>query len=112
MMDGGFSRPDVNLQKEMMFSHNIVQLFQKHKVPHPSFDQLTVDLDQNTFWIALSVLRGGYRPRSLTVEINRNFAWSDSYATLDMLDEMSFVRDACEAGCDLNTGPMIGEYQE
>jgi hypothetical protein len=30
-MDGGNSRPDINLQQEMIFSHNIVQLFIKHK---------------------------------------------------------------------------------
>jgi hypothetical protein len=95
MMDGGNSRPEINLQQEMMFSNNIVQLFKKHKVPHPGFDHLTVDLDQNTFWIALAVLRGGYKPRSLTVEINRNFAWHDSYATVDMPQEMAFILDGC-----------------
>jgi hypothetical protein len=95
MMDGGNSRPEINLQQEMMFSHNIVQLFKKHKVPHPGFDHLTVDLDQNTFWIALAVLRGGFKPRSLTVEINRNFAWHDSYATVDMPQEMAFIPDGC-----------------
>lgn len=88
LMDGGHSRPEINLQKEMMYSHNIASLFSKHSVPSPSFDHLTVDLDQNTFWVALEVLRAGYRPRSLAVEINRNLAWGDSYATVDMLEEM------------------------
>jgi hypothetical protein len=104
MMDGGHSKPDINLQQEMMFSHNIVQLFNKHKVPHPGFDHLTVDLDQNTFWIALEVLRAGYRPRSLTVEMNRNFAWSDSYATVDMPDQMWLSEDACDVVCDKPPG--------
>ncbi|KAF6252969.1 hypothetical protein COO60DRAFT_478397 [Scenedesmus sp. NREL 46B-D3] len=99
MMDGSNSRPEINLQQEMMFSHNIVQLFQKHKVPHPGFDHLTVDIDQNTFWVALEVLRAGYRPRSLAAEMNRNLAWSDSYATIDMPEEMAFFRDACGNGC-------------
>jgi hypothetical protein len=104
MMDGGNSRPEINLQQVMMFSHNIAQLFKKHKVPHPGFDHLTVDLDQNTFWIALAVMRGSYRPRSLAVEINRNFAWHDSYATVDMPQEMAFTAD----GCATLTGEACG----
>jgi hypothetical protein len=111
MMDGGFFIPKVNLQREFVYSWNIMQPFQKHKVPHPSFDHLTVDLDQNTFGVALAVLRGGYRPRSLTVDFNRNFAWSDpGYAVLDMTDEMWLYPDACEAGC--SAPPVVGEQQQ
>jgi hypothetical protein len=99
MMDGGHSKPEINLQQEMMFSHNIVQLFKKHKVPLAGFDHLTVDIDQNTFWVALEVLRAGYRPRSLAAEMNRNLAWNDSFATIDMPEEMAFFHDACGNGC-------------
>eukprot|EP00882_Tetradesmus_deserticola_P010799 GHRQ01011408.1.p1 GENE.GHRQ01011408.1~~GHRQ01011408.1.p1 ORF type:complete len:269 (+),score=24.59 GHRQ01011408.1:189-995(+) len=99
MMDGSNSRPEVNLQNETISSHNIVQLFSKYKVRHPRFDHLTVDIDQNTYWVALAVLRAGYRPRSLAVEFNRNLAWRDSYATIDMPQEMAFHRDTCEFGC-------------
>ncbi|WIA39968.1 hypothetical protein OEZ86_013398 [Tetradesmus obliquus] len=98
MMDGGNSKPKINLHQEMMFSHNIAALFIEHKVPHPGFDHLTVDIDQNTFWVALEVLRAGYRPRSLAVEMNRNLGWADSYATIDMPEEMAFFRE-CPHGC-------------
>lgn len=37
------------------------------------FDHMTVDLDINTFWVAQAALVAGYRPRSLIIEINRNF---------------------------------------
>lgn len=104
-MDGGNYRPEINLQKEFIYSFNIVQLFQKHKVPYPVIDHATVDLDQNTFWVALAMLRGGYRPRSLTVEFNRNFPITDSYATVDVPEEMNFVPDACEKGC---AAPPLG----
>lgn len=85
-MDGSNYRPEVNLQKEFIYSRNIVQLFEKYNVPHPSFDQLTVDVDLNNFWVVLAVLRGGYRPRSLTVEYNRNLAWHDEYSTVEFPD--------------------------
>ncbi|WIA15842.1 hypothetical protein OEZ85_012597 [Tetradesmus obliquus] len=98
MMDGSNSRPEINQQQEMMFSHNIAALFKKYNVPRPGFDHMTVDLDQNTFWVALEVLRGGYRPRSLAVEINRNLAWKDSYATVDMPEEMWASRGDCYYG--------------
>lgn len=98
MMDGSNNRPEINLQQELMYSHNIVQLFKKYSVPHPKFDHMTVDLDQNTFWVALSVMRAGYRPRSLTVEINRNFARGDSYAVIDMPQEMWSSAGDCYFG--------------
>lgn len=66
---------------------------------------LHADLDQNTFWIAQSVLHAGYRPRSLTVEFNRNFAWKDSYAALDMPNERWSTKDAVGCpGCQTGTG--------
>jgi hypothetical protein len=115
MMDGGHSKPELNLQQEMMFSSNIVQLFKKHKVPHPGFDHLTVDIDQNTFWVALEVMLAGYRPRSLAVEMNRNLAWADSFATIDMPEEMAFFRE-CVWGCfqlprKAETGGLLSELQ-
>jgi hypothetical protein len=88
MMDGSNYRPEINLQKEFIFSHNIVQLFEKYNVSKPYFDQLTVDIDMNNFWAALAVLRGGYRPRSFTVEFNRNLDWNQEYATVDFPNDM------------------------
>jgi hypothetical protein len=97
LMDGSNENPSINLHKERIFSHNVAGLLKKYNVPMPVFDQLTVDLDQNTFWLVHSVLSSGYRPRSLTVEFNRNFAWNDSYVTIDMPDEMAFTNDAQSA---------------
>lgn len=47
---------------------------------------MTVDLDLNTFWPAQAVLAAGYRPRTIAVEINRNFNdhLSQSYATINL----------------------------
>ena len=35
-------------------------------------DQLTLDIDLNSFWVLREILQANYRPRSLTVEFNRN----------------------------------------
>jgi hypothetical protein len=93
MMDGGYSNPALNLQQELIYASNIVQLFEKHKVPHPArgptFDHFTVDIDVNSFGVAWKVLQAGYRPRSLAVEFNRNFAWNDpGYSVPDLPDEV------------------------
>lgn len=113
LMDGGNYKPEINLQKEFIYSHNIVDLFKKYKVPTAPFDQATLDIDQNTFWVAQEVLRAGYRPRSLTIEFNRNFAWHDSYATVDMPDEMAFTEDAvtCKYGCYSPPGEVSSTVQ-
>jgi len=82
MMDGGFEDTSINLHNEFIYANNIVALFVKYGVPE-RFDHLTVDVDLITFWLARQVLAGGYRPRTLTVEFNRNFrTLSDSYSTL------------------------------
>lgn len=40
-MDGSHSDAAINLHTEFMRSDNIVSLFKKYDVPHPSFDHLT-----------------------------------------------------------------------
>jgi hypothetical protein len=86
LLDGGHDNPSINLNREMIFADNIVSLFQKYKVPHPLLDHLTVDLDLNTFYPMQALLAAGYRPRTITVEINRNFDMplSQSYVTLNL----------------------------
>lgn len=78
LMDGGNENPLINLHQEFFTAENIVGLFAQYSVPR-HFDHLTVDIDQNTFWVLHSVLLAGYRPRSLVVEINRNFHPLDSF---------------------------------
>eukprot|EP00775_Hariotina_reticulata_P005665 gene5665-5902_t len=88
LMDGGFENSTINLHREMIYAENIVSLFQKYRVPHPSFDLLTVDIDLNTAYLLRAVLAGGYRPRMMVVEYNRNFAPDDSYVTAYTPDEV------------------------
>lgn len=83
LMDGFHDNPSINLHKEYMRADNIVELFQKYEVPFPHFDQLTVDIDMNTPWVLRAILAGGYRPRSVTVEYNRNFHSNDSYMVIN-----------------------------
>jgi hypothetical protein len=71
VIDGNFSNPSINLVQEYMTSDNIFDIFRKYEVPR-SFDHLTVDLDFSTWWVLQAVLKGGHRPRSITVEFNRN----------------------------------------
>ena len=33
LMDGGYSNPSINLQKEFIMAENIEELFRKHSVP-------------------------------------------------------------------------------
>jgi hypothetical protein len=78
MMDGGNQNDTINLQKEFFTAENIADLFGKYSVAR-HFDHLTIDIDQNTFWVLHSVLIAGFRPRSITAEINRNLYLLDSF---------------------------------
>lgn len=77
MMDGGFFRPEINLQQEFFNAEGIAWQFNKHSVPQ-RFDHLTIDIDQNTFWVLHAILIAGFRPRLIVAEINRNFHFNDT----------------------------------
>jgi hypothetical protein len=85
----------------MIFKHNVVQLFQKYDVPFPEFDHLTVDIDMNTFHLAREVLAAGYRPRSLIMEINRNFNPKDDAPYTTVYSPMNMWRGNCYFGASL-----------
>jgi len=59
-------------------------------------DQLTVDIDMNTFWVLREILQAGYRPRSLTVEFNRNLGPDLSFAAVYMPKENWQIDDVSE----------------
>ena len=72
LMDGSNQNDAINLQQEFFMAENVADHFAKYSVPR-HFDHLTLDIDQNTFWVLHSILLAGFRPRSMVVEINRNF---------------------------------------
>ena len=60
-----------NIVKAWITHENIVSLFAKYQVP-VSFDFLSIDIDFKDYWILQSILKGGYRPRVICAEVNRN----------------------------------------
>lgn len=72
-MDGGFENPERFLHKEFITPLNIVNLFQKHKVPN-TFDLLSVDTDMLDYYILENIFKAKYRPRVVIVEVNSKIA--------------------------------------
>lgn len=71
LLDGEHENPDINLHKEFITPANIVQLFDKYGVPREP-DYVSIDVDSIDLWIMKSLVKGGYRPRVMTVEYNIN----------------------------------------
>eukprot|EP01001_Neometanema_parovale_P007908 NODE_4193_length_1102_cov_81.683350_g3995_i0.p2 GENE.NODE_4193_length_1102_cov_81.683350_g3995_i0~~NODE_4193_length_1102_cov_81.683350_g3995_i0.p2 ORF type:complete len:197 (+),score=18.53 NODE_4193_length_1102_cov_81.683350_g3995_i0:504-1094(+) len=71
-MDGGHVNHTINLHKEMITEHNVVDLFEKYNVPSNP-DLVTIDVDSLDAWITRRLLNSTYRPRVLMVEYNPNF---------------------------------------
>ena len=71
LLDGGHENPAINLHREVISPDNIVQLFDKYGVP-PEPDYVSIDVDSVDVWIMKSLVKGGYRPRVMTVEYNIN----------------------------------------
>ena len=71
LMDGGHENATINLHKEMISIDNIVELFEKYKVPQEP-DYVSVDLDSCDIWV-MKKIATAYRPRVMTIEYNSNF---------------------------------------
>lgn len=77
-MDGGFENDQINLQQEFITERNILDLFDKYKVPR-RFDVLSLDTDMFDLWILIRLLRDGeYRPRIIVAETNPTLCVANS----------------------------------
>ena len=70
LMDGGHSNPAINLHKEFITASGVCGLFEKYKVPRPSIDLLSVDIDFFDLHVLKRILECGYEPRVLIAEYN------------------------------------------
>ncbi|KAI9361225.1 hypothetical protein DFJ73DRAFT_814463 [Zopfochytrium polystomum] len=79
LMDGSGKTGDSRVIRNHFLRHdNIVELFRLYKVPM-QFDYLSVDIDRNDYYVAKAIFEAGYRPRFLSLEVNRNFELQESY---------------------------------
>ena len=69
LMDGSNENLNINLHKETILHSNIIELFEKHKVPK-EFDLFSEDTDYGDFWIVEKVLEV-YKPKIVIHEINQ-----------------------------------------
>ncbi len=83
-----------------------MSLFEEHKVPK-TFDLLSVDLDRNDFYVARSIMKAGYRPRVLIVEMNRSFGPKDPLSTLTCIKD-NIVAVVYEANTQWKGEPYSG----
>ena len=60
-----------DVHQERITAENVAEIFAKYAVP-AEFDLLSLDVDGNDFWILRALLRAGYRPRVMCVEVNAN----------------------------------------
>ncbi len=74
IMDGGHpENEELNVRTEFITSHNIIQLFKKHKVPKV-IDYISIDIDSTDLWVFRKILRSPhFKPRLVSVEYNVNF---------------------------------------
>lgn len=82
LLDSEFESPSINLHKHMIYSTNIVELFEKYLVPKEP-DYLSIDIDSFDWFVANSILKANYRPRVITMEYNQNFNTGDAIAEMD-----------------------------
>lgn len=69
MFDNENNNPSIGLHQASVWIDNVVELFRSKDVP-AIFDLLSVDTNMNDFWNLRAVLRGGYRPRVVIVEVS------------------------------------------
>jgi hypothetical protein len=57
------------VHQECVTAENVSSLLAKYRVPR-DFDLLSLDIDGVDWWVLRSILRGGYYPRVMCVEVN------------------------------------------
>lgn len=58
-----------DVHQERITAENVTEIFLKYQVP-PVFDLLSLDIDGLDFWVLRALLRGGWRPRAVCLEVN------------------------------------------
>ena len=108
MFDSDYEDHKIGLFKHAVTVENVVALFKKYRVKH-FFDLLSIDIDLNTFWVLLHILKGGYQPRVIITEINRNFGTLQAYTTAYMQHEFWGHNEGIQPTC--YQGASIMAYQ-
>ena len=72
LLDNEHENPSINLHKEFLTETSVCSVFKKYNVPQ-QFDYLSIDVDSIDLWLMKSILKGGYKPRLISVEYNSNF---------------------------------------
>jgi hypothetical protein len=91
MMDGSHTNKTLNLQQEFITESNIIDLFEKHKVPR-EFDVLSVDVDTFDFWILSRLLSSQkFRPRIVIVEVNPTLCINQKRFTMEKFSKINSI---------------------
>jgi len=70
--DAEFENAEINLIKAVLTEDTICAEFEKAKIPLDA-DYVSIDVDSVDIWLLNGLLKGGYRPRVISVEHNSNF---------------------------------------
>ena len=70
--DALIENPKINLRKAVLTQDNIVQEFEKAGISKDA-DFISIDVDSVDIWLLHAMLKGGYKPRVVSVEYNSNF---------------------------------------
>jgi hypothetical protein len=74
-MDGGFFKPEINLQKNYITAENINDLFEMYGVPL-ELDLLSIDIDYNDFYV-WQAIDSKYSPKIVIMEYNATHSPSE-----------------------------------
>lgn len=86
VMDGSHENSSINLHKEYITLHNIIDLFKKYNVPR-EFDILSVDVDGIDFYLLRKIFCSRqYDPLIVVVEYNRNIPASEGEKVVPLND--------------------------
>lgn len=82
LFDSSNENPEINLHKEFITSKNIVEIFDKHKIPFEP-DYVSIDIDSTDLWVFRAIIGSKYKPRVISVEYNCLFPWGVDMTVID-----------------------------
>ncbi len=90
--------PNVKLARGRVTPSNVASMLRGFEVPH-DFDLLNLDIDSYDLYVMAEMLKSGFRPKVITMEINENIP-PPIYFTVEY-DEHHYWRGDLYFGCSL-----------
>lgn len=111
LLDAEHENHEIGLYQHALYSHNIVSLLKKYKVPK-ELDFLSSDMDSHDYFVLRAILESEYKPRVISVEYNSNWPLGWSIAMVDPILNHANATTFSQAATNCAWGASASSWED